>query len=531
MHLITKHSLRHRLLVFLTASLLLAFLVILGLFQAFGYTYFCNSDVYADAQVAKMMWEQKTLFPEGWSFGNQFYVIATPVLAALFYGITGSMNMAMILATEVMTVLIFLSLIWLLRACFKDLLLPLLACLVFTVCVLVPHGPFSLHGMLFFSQASFYACYIITLFFVFGDYIRAFDSPGLRKWHWTVALLLSFATGMQSYRQTVIMVLPILCCELFFAFRRICHHQKPWTKHNCLPLVRAVSYATANLGGLVFMKLLNVPHTSIYGQIKLSSLDQLAEKIRFAFNSFLEITSCDYFLWADPSKFLKLWILFSVLAVMIAAILWLLRIKHQESGLETCWLLCVVGIVGVFLSTIVLDIVLRPIYAFMWFPLVAFSVLIILERLPSILKHSAIFLLCILIAGTFARANIPALKSLASSSCTPEKQMCQWAMDHGYQYLYGDYWKGVPQIAVYADGQVEIGTWHAEVNIFYINPNNNPQDIYGVEENEKALYIFRPDNEEAGLLAAQDVGAEMTKVAEFGVYRAYTSSIPLMKPW
>ena len=92
-----------------------AFLSVYTLINMRTLAQFCNSDVYADMQVARRMWEQKTLFPEGWAFGNQFYVVATPVLAALFYGITGNINLAMGLATEMMTILIFLSLGWLLR--------------------------------------------------------------------------------------------------------------------------------------------------------------------------------------------------------------------------------------------------------------------------------------------------------------------------------------------------------------------------------------------------------------------------------
>ena len=48
--------------------------------------------MYSDAQIAKLMWEQKTIFPKNWIFGNQYYVIATPVLAAVMYGICGDIQ-------------------------------------------------------------------------------------------------------------------------------------------------------------------------------------------------------------------------------------------------------------------------------------------------------------------------------------------------------------------------------------------------------------------------------------------------------
>ena len=80
---------------------------------------FCEQDMYADTLVAMMMWEQKSLFPLGYVFGNQLYVVATPVLAALFYGLTGSPNTAMALATTAMSALIMLSFFWLLRPVVK----------------------------------------------------------------------------------------------------------------------------------------------------------------------------------------------------------------------------------------------------------------------------------------------------------------------------------------------------------------------------------------------------------------------------
>ena len=71
---------------------LLAYFAVFAIVNFAGFAYFCNADMYEDTLVARLMWEQKTLFPANYIFGNQYYVIATPVFAALFYGRTGSMN-------------------------------------------------------------------------------------------------------------------------------------------------------------------------------------------------------------------------------------------------------------------------------------------------------------------------------------------------------------------------------------------------------------------------------------------------------
>lgn len=64
--------------------------------------------------------------------------------------------------------------------------------------------------------------------------------------------------------------------------------------------------------------------------------------------------------------------------------------------------------------------------------------------------------------------------------------------------------------------------------MFQVEVANTPQDIYGEAENEKAIYVFTDEDEVQGLQGANDRGASLTKAAEFGKYRAYTASIPLM---
>lgn len=58
---------------------------------------------------------------------------------------------------------------------------------------------------------------------------------------------------------------------------------------------------------------------------------------------------------------------------------------------------------------------------------------------------------------------------------------------------------------------------------------NIASDIYDEEENQSAIYVFTSKDEEQGLLLAREQNVELTKVAEFGDYRAYASPVPLMK--
>ena len=494
-----------------------------------GFSRYCNSDTFADMQVAKRMWEQKTLFPSGWTFGNQCYVVATPVLASLFYGLLGNINLSMVLATEVMTVLILISFLWLLRAAVEERLFRLVGCLTLITSVVAPYGVYSVNSMLFFSQASFYSCYLITLFVVFGDYIRAFSLEKTRAVAWTLSLLLCFGTGMQSLRQTVIMILPIAAYELFIGLRNALQHRKPWSGSDSRRLLRVLTYGGANLAGILTTKLLHVASAPIFGDTGLSGADQLIEKFRAIVSAIAEITGLDYlFEGGDCSRFIILLIVFPILLFLASAPFWLARIKQRETPLEQCWILCVIGILGVFLSTLVLNITLRGIYVFMWFPLVAFSALILLKKMPKAPQCLVTILVCLFSLGSLYYCYGPYVLETVNTETTDAQQMSDWAVEQGYSYVYGDYWGTAPQIAVCSEGNLDAGCWHGSENVFQVEAANTPQDIYGEAENEKAIYVFTDEDEVQGLQGANDRGASLTKTAEFGKYRAYTASIPLM---
>jgi len=181
-------------------------LIICGYLAAFtlinfrGFTHFASADMYADTVVAKYMWQQKTLFPAGWVFGNQYYVVTTPVLSALFYGITGSVNLSMSIATSVMTALIILALIYAIKP-FASRTQALVATLALMASIIaIDMG--KVEAQILFLMCSYYAGYLITLLVCWGVWLRAVRSARGRGYDLMFALsvLLSFATGMQSMR-------------------------------------------------------------------------------------------------------------------------------------------------------------------------------------------------------------------------------------------------------------------------------------------------------------------------------------------
>ena len=47
---------------------MLCYLVAFGIINFAGFARFCTTDMYEDTLIARLMWEQKTLFPKGHSY-------------------------------------------------------------------------------------------------------------------------------------------------------------------------------------------------------------------------------------------------------------------------------------------------------------------------------------------------------------------------------------------------------------------------------------------------------------------------------
>lgn len=500
---------------------LLAFLAVFALLNFRYLTVFCDGDVYADLELAREIWRRKTLFPSNWIFGNQYYVIATPILAALFYGLTGSLNLSLALATTAMGLLLLLSLDWMLSPFVPRRSHRLCALLFFTAAPMGTRLLLEPEGQLFFVLASYYACYLITLFFVFGDYVRALDAPeALRPGALVLSLALSFACGMQSLRQTAVMVLPLLALEALALLSRRFKGGAvlPKTRRNAA--CRALGYTAANLLGYGLMRLLAIPSRAIYAAAPAG----LSERLHALWAALRGISGLDAALFGETPLFLGGFFAFQLLCVLIAALLLLTRLKTGLGGLERLWLLCLISLGGTFLAGLTLSLQMREIYLFVWYPLAALSLVLLLESgLP--LRRLAALLVCLLSVGNLAVSYGSSLRYARSQDCAAQQAFSRDAVEAGVQYVYGD-WSFLPRNAVWSDGALTVGFW--DDTPFCIRESINLQDIYGEEENGTALYLAGPWDKWYFLDLAEKAGAELTLFGDYGDCSAYRADRQLM---
>ena len=506
---------------------LLAYFAVFAIVNFAGFAYFCNADMYEDTLVARLMWEQKTLFPANYIFGNQYYVIATPVFAALFYGLTGSMNTAMALATTLMSLLIVLSLGWMIKPYIKSRSTQLAVLLAFAAAVYVPHILEADEGQLFFVMASYYACYLITFFFLAGAYVRARTDSSLRPAALAVSLVLAFCTGMQSLRQTCVSILPILAVEFISALRRLLAREKLWPKGRRMPLCRALGYTAANIGGVLLMKLLGVPNQSIYSDASILDGAGLNGKLwRFIAAS---RTVSGFECVKNNGGFFVLMFVFFTALLIAAAVILLRKVKAAPEGIGAYWWLSVMSLLAVIAASFFTTVKLRAIYLFIYYPLLALSAAIVLERAAPKLRRALLIALCVLSAGNLYFSYGEDLRGALSEEKLVSEQICDYAVDNGYELLYGNISYLTPGAAAYSDGKLIAGCWENDT-IFHAIPYLNTRDIYRSTDYSRALFVFYKYEVDAAYSEAAGSGAVLTERTRIGDYVLCTSSQQLMYP-
>ena len=477
-----------------------------------------DGDIYADMLLAREIWRQKALFPANWVYGNQYYTVATPVLAALFYGLTGSMNTAMALATAMMSALIVLSFCWMLRPFVRRSSTVPAALLTFLAAPMAYDMLQQPQGQLFFTLASYYACYLIVLCLVFGDYARSALLPeqGARPAALALALALSFLTGMQSLRQTLIMVFPILGVEALRLLRR---------RSRRATLLRALGYAVANAAGYLCMELLQVPTHSIYGEVRLSG-SGLGGRLLAVWHAVRAVTGLDAALFQPPMAFFLPFFLLSV-ALAVWGGIRLFRRRRETPGLWLLALLCALSLAGVLAAGVAVEIHMREIYLFVWYLLLALLLAGLWEGLREKWLPAAVAALCLLSLGDLYCSYGSSLRMARERDPAPAVAFCEDAEAAGIRLVYGD-WETIPKLLVWSDGKITGGFW--DEPLFQIRGSINLLDIYAPEDNDHALYVIGPWGREETERYIREQGASFEVFGEYGPWIAYRIDRQLMHP-
>ncbi len=513
----------------ITLSVILTILLLAFLGLVFYVNLSCNpeyydGDIYNDINYAKEAWKAKSIFPKDWIFGNQTYVVATPVLAALFYGIIGNGFTAMAIASCIMTVLIVLTYDWMTRTLFSYN--ERMAGFLFLIGVLLlkAHVATSQQGIqAFFTMASYYACYLINAFIVYGCYIR------LRKGEFSgkhiamsvIGIALSFGTGMQSLRQTAVMALPLVACEILMIIIYSIRDKKFAISSSTL--FSAIVFVS-NIAGLIAMKFIEINQNSIYGTTAfVKSLKEFLKKGFFNVEYVVLTFGLD-------SLELRVRLVVSTVFLLIILIGFILCVKDFfknkciDQGRFTLVMLLTLGCVSVFAAGVLTDVVNRALYYFMIYPLLAVCVSYIIVKYPG--KRKAFFsIIAVFVTGMIAFRTVGAVGEIKNGKDenSTAHQIANYMLDNGYDTIYSVFglsgiMDGAENIIVASGDKIHLVQYKRVDRSKPMKPVEYlcVKDDYKQWDNEKSLYLLREWELPKVRELAEKYGVEMTKQAQFG---------------
>ena len=504
--------------------LLLAFLGLVFYVNLSCNPEYYDGDIYNDINYAKEAWKAKSIFPKDWIFGNQTYVVATPVLAALFYGIIGNGFTAMAIASCIMTVLIVLTYDWMTRTLFSYN--ERMAGFLFLIGVLLlkAHVATSQQGIqAFFTMASYYACYLINAFIVYGCYIR------LRKGEFSgkhiamsvIGIALSFGTGMQSLRQTAVMALPLVACEILMIIIYSIRDKKFAISSSTL--FSAIVFVS-NIAGLIAMKFIEINQNSIYGTTAfVKSLKEFLEKGFFNVEYVVLTFGLD-------SLELRARLVVSTVFLLIILIGFILCVKDFfknkciDQGRFVLVMLLTLGCVSVFAAGVLTDVVNRALYYFMIYPLLAVCVSYIIVKYPG--KRKAFFsIIAVFVAGMIAFRTVGVVGEIKNGKDknSTAHQIANYMLDNGYDTIYSVFglsgiMDGAENIIVASGDKIHLVQYKRVDRSKPMKPVEYlcVKDGYKQWDNEKSLYLLREWELPKVRELAEKYGVEMTKQAQFG---------------
>ena len=476
------------------------------------------TDMYSDMMYAAKAWEEKTLFPQAWIFGNQLYVIATPALASLFYGITGDPCVAMGIAATLTGMGVMLSFCWMMMPFFPQRHKRLAAAVVFMTVMLLGGDPVnSFNGwQLLFTLCSYYACYAVTAFLAFGCYLRSYGQWSRRTWAvLAAACAASFGTGIQSLRQTAVMILPLLAVEAaVIIFLRVTKR-----KHSLRSVMVVGLLSAANMAGLIFSKMVQVQSAPIYGSFSLdfssAVFSRILPGIMTALSLFAEISHMGFVVA----------LLFAV-TVVYALVTLPRRKRFQDHMLLLFILLVLTGAAVVYAISLFSTMQVRGIYYFLLYPLTAVVLVDLLSR-----NGTAVRLLAV---GLFLISSVYVAEDLVPYARLPEKDPPMAAVsdcleEHGITTVY-THWNLGEQIAIASDFRITAGFWHDTSSI--LTPVRLLCDpaVFDEDPSVCAHAVHGADTFRAVQAVAADRGATLTLLEYFPQLDLYvfTSDIDLI---
>ncbi len=552
---------------YIYTGIIIIFFAVFCVINFCGFERFCDSDMYQDVYVSKLIWNSKSIFPPNWTFSNQYFVLAAPNIAAVVYGITGSINLSMELATTIYTLLILAAFVYMIKAVTSNKTVILVSIICFMAAVTGNDIVNTHQGQLYFLMVSYYASYIFTVFLVYGVYLRyLFTNTNATQntsnintdvcrpsvLAYIFAMLFTIATGMQSLRQTAIMILPLACVEGVRFFYKV--FGKSYTKKDWAVTWKMATLAITNIIAYLMVAVVIKPsHCVLYGGTGIRSVSTWGQGFVKSAGNLAKITGIQSLWGAKNYKqnivlgLITVIVICVVIYAVVSAIVTVIK-SAKIQPIHVLIILFFLGILSIGAMGTLMDIKIRDIYFFMWYPLVATSLTYLLigktmtktnaviqnqsddainqnNVTDTVNKYAELAIIILMSVAFIISYGSSALNALNTTK-TENQLTCQFLEENNIHYLYG-HWNTVPEIAVYSDGSITPGGWYTTIYdpIDYLNPKG----IYDDNCNKAAAYLILPEEKSEALKIAKDRGITLNQIYSTPAYTIYTADGQLME--
>lgn len=405
-----------------------------------------NFDMLADATFVQKAATDDSLFPANWMFGNQFYIIATPVLSIPFYFISHNAVFSISFASILMMFLILYVFFWSFHKTINKSAMSVgLFCMSGATILGDSASSCTFGFQIIYTMASYYACYILVILLHLGIWNRYMSRIKVSNWLVVIALFSSFCLGIQSLRETLSLCIPFLFLTVLVYLR-----ERSESAQNSLFF--AIGTTAVNVIGLILNHYI-ASFPSILRSTNLTpiqfewNLSSFATKIYENLSIFSEFIGFRYWDYNWKWKPLAALGLFSLLLGIIALLL-CIKIKTHPLRLPIffCWL----SLLGVMAAGI-LVIHIRAIYFFVWLILIPLSTAFLID-----VSGTKIRLLCqvaILLCGA-----INYIYNFYPDFCRYHEQkefynsIVSWLDEKAINRIYGDY--QAPTISAFSGSSI-----------------------------------------------------------------------------
>lgn len=516
-------------------ALLMLYLGIFTYLNLAKYAQHVDSDIAAEALLAREIWEKNSLTPDNWISSTERRIFAMPAVAALFYGMTGSMQLAVGIACVLIGAAFFCVLYWFLRKLGLSRLASVTGMLM--LCALPINGirnegqmvPFVALLLYLFAEYYVFHCILLMLSIIF--YLHLQENAARQKelgrrdaaaWFLLFGLALLLALGGQRCLQMVILPLAVYEAIRLFADSDGFSKRPSWQR--LLATGFAGSYLLAFVLSLLYDRQANY---AAYLQSPGEIVNRLFITVPAALLEGFGIAG-----GARLGSFASLMqlLVWAFLALVVYGVIYVLRKRNGVVQRQREALLLLLASLGVTFAILCITTA-EPAHNYLmvsWFAaILAVAVLIdACDRRKALFGDILLGAVCL-----FALLNLKYTWTDAVSTTDnlqEYEEVAVFLKQEGITYAYAEFWDA-GRISLVRDGEVTMG--HAyEIEDFRMYWWLTSMEWYppSLPEEMKTAYVVRTDKKEAFTASLEDPGIVRLEF-ENETFAVYVSDKNLMR--